>query len=394
MTEHPVNERTDQRRRDCLCGVRRIVVKVGSQVLSRDGSLDEEVFGALAVQIAALRQRGYVVAVVSSGAVASGRFLLGLTERPRSIPLKQAAAAAGQPALMHRYHCCFAAHGLRVAQVLLTSDDLHNRRRFLNARRTMNTLFELGIVPIINENDTVAVEEIKLGDNDRLSSLVTNLVEAELLVILTDVDGFFDADPREHPAATRYSFIEQLTEEHLGRATTTRGDLGLGGMITKLEAARQAAQSGASTIVARGVVANVLLRLLAGEDLGTFIAAAADIGARKHWIAYTARSCGELVVDAGAVTALVDRGKSLLPSGVVAVLGDCGVGDPVRVLGPDGAEVARGLVCYGASDLRRIAGRRTSEIASVLGAKFYDEVIHRNDLVVTIDHRQTDSQQE
>jgi glutamate 5-kinase len=247
-------------------------------------------------------------------------------------------------------------------------------------------LFELDVIPIVNENDTVVVEEIKLGDNDRLSALVTNLVEASLLIILTDTDGFYDADPRRVPGARRYDVIEQLTDAHLRQAGTTRSDVGLGGMVTKLEAARQAALSGASTVIAAGREARVLERVLDGEPVGTLIAARRGIGTRKHWIAFAAPPGGELVVDAGAAEALTRRGKSLLPSGLREVRGAFGPGESVRVLDPEEREVARGLVCYSAEDLRRIAGRKSSEIETILGYKYYDEVIHRDDLVVTEDH--------
>lgn len=371
-----------------LNNLRRIVIKVGSQVLTRNGDLDEEAFEQLTSQFAALRRKGHEVAVVSSGAIAAGRYKLGLKERPKTIPLKQATAACGQAFLMHNYSKRIHKEGFKAAQVLLTSDDLSNRRRFLNARNTLLTLFEMGnVIPVINENDTVVVEEIKFGDNDRLSALVTNLIEADLLIILSDIDGFYDADPSQKKDAARYSFIGKLTENHYRQAGTTKTDVGTGGMVTKLEAARQAALSGASTVIASGMEKDTILRIVAGEDVGTFIAAGEGIGARKHWIAYSSEPKGDLLIDAGAVTALAERGKSLLPSGIKEVRGHFGIGDPVRCMGPEGKEVARGLVCYSSDDLREIAGRKTSEIEEILGYKYYDEVIHRNDLVVTLDHK-------
>jgi glutamate 5-kinase len=386
---------TDNRRAPFLSGVRHIVVKVGSQVLTRgEGGLDDAVLDALGTQICGLAERGLEVALVTSGAIAAGRMRLGFKERPRTIPLKQASAAAGQALLMARYAESFARHERAVAQILLTADDLRNRRRFLNARNTLLTLFELGVVPIINENDTVAVHEIKFGDNDRLSSLVVNLLEADLLVLLTDIDGFYARDPRADPEAARYDFIEELTDEHLGQAGASRSGVGLGGMITKLEAARQAALSGASTVIARGTDPDVLSRILAGEPVGTFIAERPRIGMRKHWIAYTVQPTGELLVDAGAAAALADQKRSLLPAGVREVRGEFGPGEAVRVVGPDGAELARGLVAYGADALRRIAGRRTGEIESILGYKVHDEVIHRDNLAVTWNHRRSGRQEE
>lgn len=372
------------KRSDHLKDVRRIVVKVGSQVLARGGALSPESFDALSEQIAALVAKGHEVALVTSGAIAAGRYELGLKERPKTIPLKQASAAAGQAVVMREYALRFAKHRLKVAQILLTADDLKNRRRFLNARNTMLTLFELGAtVPIINENDTVVVEEIKFGDNDRLSAHVTNLIGADLLVILSDIDGFYNADPNRNPDAKRYEFVDKLTEEHFQQADTTKSDVGIGGMVSKLEAARMAADSGASTVIACGFDKDVLVRILAGEDVGTFIASGKGIGTRKHWIAYSVAPTGDLVIDGGAVRALTKNGKSLLPSGIVEVRGDFGVGEAVRVKTESGEEVARGLVAYGSDDLREIAGKQTTEIEEILGYKYYDEVIHRDDLVIT-----------
>lgn len=366
-----------------LKGVRRVVVKVGSQVIAGGGSLNEQALERLVTQLSGLVERGLDVALVSSGAVAAGRGKLGLRERPKTIPLKQAAAAAGQAVLMHHYERLFSKLGIRVAQVLLTSDDLANRRRFLNARNTLLTLFELGVVPVINENDTVVVEEIKFGDNDRLSSLVTNVIESQLLVILTDAGGFFDADPRVNPEARRYEFIENLGEEHFAQAGASGSEMGSGGMITKLQAAQTAALTGTHTVIAPGDDPDTLRRILDGEPVGTFIVGGRPIGARKHWIATTVAPQGELVLDEGAVRALVERGKSLLPSGVVEVRGEFGLGDAVCLLDSGGREVGRGLVEYPADDLRRIAGRQSSEIEEILGYKYYDHVMRRDDLVVT-----------
>jgi glutamate 5-kinase len=305
-----------------------------------------------------------------------------LKERPRTIPAKQAAAAAGQPALLRAYGSHLAPAGQAIAQILLTAEDVADRRRFTNARNTISTLLSLGVLPIVNENDTVAVEEIKLGDNDRLSALVTNLIEAQLLILLTDVDGFYTADPRRDPAAVRHVFLPELTPEHLSCAGPTRSEVGLGGMITKLEAARQAALSGASTVIARGGDPGVIEGILDGEPVGTWIAAGRAIGSRKHWIAYSSAPAGALVVDEGARRALAEGGKSLLPSGIVEVRGDFVRGDSVSVLALDGAEIGRGLASYSAADLRRIAGRRSAEIEAILGYKYYDEAVRRDDFVL------------
>jgi glutamate 5-kinase len=365
--------------------VRRLVVKVGSQVLAPRGELDGGTVAALCEQLLAARRRGLDVVLVSSGAVAAGRAQLGLKRRPRTIPLKQAAAAAGQPTLMRAYASRLEPEGQSIAQILLTAADVTDRRRFLNARNTMSTLLGLGVLPVVNENDTVAVEEIKLGDNDQLSALVTNLIEAQLLVLLTDVDGFYSADPRHDAHAERHEFLAQLEPAHLRSAGPTTSEVGLGGMVTKLEAARRAALSGASTVIASGGEPRVLERILDGEPVGTWIAAGRAIGARKHWIAYSGEPSGALVVDDGAVRALVERGKSLLPSGVVEVRGGFERGESVRILAPDGGEIGRGLAGYSALDLRRIAGRRSGEIEAILGYKYYDEAVHRDDLVLDRD---------
>jgi len=362
--------------------VRRVVVKIGSQVLAPHGELDPDTVASLCAQLVAARRRGLDVVLVTSGAVAAGRGKLGWKDRPRTIPAKQAAAAAGQPALLRAYASHLDPAGQAIAQILLTAEDVADRRRFTNARNTVSTLLSLGVLPIVNENDTVAVDEIKLGDNDQLSALVTNLIEAQLLVLLTDVDGFYSADPRRDPAAVRHVFLPELTPAHLASAGPTTSEVGLGGMVTKLEAARQAALSGASTVIAHGTEARVLERILDGEAVGTWIAAGRAIGARKHWIAYSSAPAGAVVVDDGARRALAERGKSLLPSGIVEVRGDFGRGESVRVLALDGSEVGRGLVSYSAADLRRIAGRRSSEIEAILGYKYYDEAVRRDDFVL------------
>ncbi|HVR29741.1 MAG TPA: glutamate 5-kinase [Thermoanaerobaculia bacterium] len=362
--------------------VRRVVVKIGSRVLAPRGELDGDTIAALCAQLVAVRRRGLDVVLVTSGAVAAGRGQLGWKDRPRTIPAKQAAAAAGQPALLRAYASHLAPEGQSIAQILLTAEDVVDRRRFINARNTVSTLLSVGVLPIVNENDTVAVEEIKLGDNDRLSALVTNLIEAQLLVLLTDVDGFYTADPRREPDAVRHEFLPELGATHLASAGPTMSEVGLGGMVTKLEAARQAALSGASTVIACGTAPRVLERILDGEPVGTWIAAGRAIGARRHWIAYSSAPAGAVVVDDGARRALVDGGKSLLPSGIVEVRGEFGRGESVRILALDGTELGRGLVSYSGTDLRRIAGRRSAEIESILGYKYYDEAVRRDDFVL------------
>jgi glutamate 5-kinase len=371
-------------RRAVLRGARRVVVKVGSSVLaSHARGINTRRIGLLARECAALAGEGYELALVSSGAIASGLAPLGLRERPRSLPLKQAAAAVGQSRLMWAYHRAFEAQGRCVAQVLLTGDDLARRARFLNARHTMMTLLELGVVPIINENDTVAVDEIKFGDNDTLASLVVGLIDARLLVILSDVDGLYSGDPRRDPSAVRLVNVERITREVEGVAGGSSRREGTGGMVTKLGAAKRAASCGAATLIIDGRRTGALSRALHGEAVGTmFFPTSQGLNSRQQWIAHAVRVSGQLWLDAGAVRAVVEGRKSLLPSGVAKVAGDFAAGDAVACLDSVGRVVARGLVNYAASDLAKICGLKTSEIAKQLGYKYYDEVIHRDNLVV------------
>jgi glutamate 5-kinase len=335
--------------------------------------------------VAELRRRGIEVAIVTSGAVAAGIGRLGLAEKPSSIPEKQAVAAVGQPNVLWLYMEVFGARGLTVGQVLLTRDDLENRSRYQNAKSTLLTLFRMGIVPIINENDTVVVEEIKFGDNDNLSALVTNLVEADCLVILSDIAGLFDRDPKADPGARllpRVDAVDETVEAFVGGSKSRAGT---GGMGTKLLAAKRATHGGAAVVIASGKVPHNLLRIFDGEEVGTFFPPTDDpLTRRKHWIAYTVKTLGRLVVDRGAAEAILARGKSLLPSGIRRVDGDFDRGDAVSLADPAGNEIARGLVNYGAEEIRRIAGLATWEIADRLGYNYGDEVVHRDDLVVLL----------
>lgn len=366
-----------------LAHVRRVVIKVGSGVVSGDAGLDLERIEGLCQDIIALRKRGYEVVVVSSGAVAAGKGDLGIVGRPQTIPLKQAAAAIGQSRLMRTYKDAFRPHGVTVAQVLLTRDDLANRRRYLNARNTLMTLLEYGVVPIINENDTVVVDEIRFGDNDNLSAMVTNLVEAQLLVILSDVDGLYDSDPRQNPQARLITEVERITEEIEAMAGDEGGPLGTGGMATKIKAAKRATLFGAGTAIINGRTPHNLNYLFDGHELGTYFLPARDpIAARKHWIAFTKKPRGKLLLDDGARTALIDGGKSLLPSGIRSIDGEFDRGDAVRLCTLDGREFAKGVTNYSSLELARIIGRKTSEIESILGYKYGDEIIHRDNLVV------------
>ncbi|HHL40593.1 MAG TPA: glutamate 5-kinase [Deltaproteobacteria bacterium] len=338
---------------------------------------------ALAAQVRGLKERGMEVAVVTSGAVALGVRRLGLGGRPVSIPRRQAVAALGQSALMSLYERAFAAVGERAAQVLLTHDDMGGRRRFINAKNTLTALFELGIVPVINENDTVAVEEIKYGDNDTLAALVTNLIEADLLVILSDIDGLYDRNPRRCADARRIPLVENVDELRLDEAASRAGPLGSGGIASKVEAARKAAHFGAATVIANGLEEDVLLRVASGEDRGTlFLPREEKLTSKKHWIAFSTRPTGRIFVDDGAKTALVEGGKSLLPSGVRRVDGQFEAGEVVHCVDMAGMEFARGVANYGSGEIEAIKGRKSSEISAILGYSVYDEVIHRDNLVV------------
>jgi glutamate 5-kinase len=367
---------------------RRIVVKVGSSILTRDGHLRMRTFGELARQVSQLQDTGRELVVVSSGAIAIGSRRLGWTHPGRSIPEKQAAAAVGQIGLVELYQRRFARFGKQVAQVLVTRGGLEERERFLNARHTLSKLLELRVVPIVNENDTVATEEIRFGDNDNLSATIVNLVAADLLVILTDVDGLW----REPPAAGRrparppiFEVVESVTREVERAAQGSSSAFGRGGMTTKLEAAQAAARGGASTVVCNGFAKDVLLRVAAGEPVGTLFLAGQKLASRKHWLAFTMRTRGEIAIDEGAARAVVQRGKSLLPAGIEEVRGKFGIGDPVAIVDAGGQVLARGLVAYSSDEIRRIAKLPAREIRRVLGYSNGDEVIHRDNLVLVQD---------
>ncbi len=370
-------------RKIVFSSVKRIVVKIGSGVISDESGLDLAILEAIGADISALIERGYEVVVVSSGAVAAGKGDLGIKGRPRTIPLKQAAAAIGQSRLIRAYRDSALGRSRQVAQVLLTRDDLANRRRYLNARNTLMTLLEHRIVPIINENDTVVVEEIRFGDNDNLSAMVTNLVEANLLVILSDVDGLFDRDPRKDPKAQLISLVERITPEIEAAAGTSSSGLGTGGMSTKIKAAKRASLYGVGTVIVNGRTPGVLTRLFDGEELGTYFLPSRDrISAKKHWIAFTKKPRGKLFIDDGAKRALIENGKSLLPSGINGVEGGFDRGDAVRLCDQQGVEFAKGVMNYSLPELLRIMGKKTSEIEQILGYKYCDEVVHRDNLVL------------
>jgi glutamate 5-kinase len=368
-------------RRDACATARRIVVKIGSSVLTADGELRPRVFGEISRQVTELLDVGREVVIVSSGAIAIGSRELGWSHPGRSIPEKQAAAAVGQIGLVEHYRRRFARRKRHVAQVLVTRGGLEDRERFINARHTLLELLRLGAVPIVNENDTVATDEIRFGDNDNLSATVVNLVGADLLVILTDVDGLYTEPPGTGAASILLETVERITPEVVRAAGGSDSAFGRGGMTTKLEAAQAAARCGAPTVLCNGSARNVLLRVADGEPIGTLFETGSRMTSRKHWLAFTTRTRGELVLDAGALRAL-ERGKSLLPAGIAEVRGVFRIGDPVACVAADGSEAARGLVAYASEAIARIAGKPTRQIGEVLGYSNGDEVIHRDDLVL------------
>jgi len=363
---------------------RRWVVKVGSSLLTADGKgIDNVAIAEWVKQIATLRAAGVEVVLVSSGAVAEGMSRLGWAERPTSIHDLQAAAAVGQMGLVQTWESCFQVHGLHTAQILLTHDDLSDRKRYLNSRSALLSLLALGVVPVVNENDTVVTDEIRFGDNDTLGALVTNLVEAEMLVILTDQKGMFDSDPRGNPSAKLISQARAFDESLVDMASGDAGGLGRGGMATKVKAAQLAARSGAATVIVGGRESAVLERVFAAEDLGTLLVAdKALLAARKQWLAGHLQMRGELVLDDGAVAVLKEKQVSLLPVGVSAVSGSFSRGEMVLCVDSKGDRVACGLVNYDASESRQIAGVASVDIEALLGYVDEPELIHRDNMVV------------
>ncbi|RJX30070.1 MAG: glutamate 5-kinase [Desulfurivibrio sp.] len=370
-------------RRSLLNQARRVVVKVGSAVLTTGTGLNHHVLENLARELTFLRDSGREVILVSSGAVASGRKKLGLDNRVLRMREKQAAAAVGQASLMRCYEDLFEHYEQKVAQVLLTHDDLSHRDRYLNIRNTMSTLFEWGILPIINENDTVSVKELRFGDNDTLGAMVTNLIDADVFICLTDVDGLYTGNPCTNPEARRVHTVAEVNEEVENMAGNICGSaLGTGGMRSKILAAKMVAARGGCSFIGPGREPGILQNLFAGEPVGTFfLPKPRRLASRKHWIAYTLRPKGFLVLDDGACRALLENGKSLLPSGIREVKGKFKVGDPVHCLNASGRAIAAGLVNYNSVDIEKIHGRHTTEIEEILGFKDSDEVVHRDNLV-------------
>lgn len=375
-----------QKRAEILSRCRRVLIKVGSAVVTGPKGLDRVAIHRLSDQIAELRQRSarMDVVVVSSGAVASGMHRMGLAERPRTIPHKQAAAAVGQGALMEAWEAAFDKYDLMVAQVLLTSEDMANRHRYLNARNTLETLFSWGITPIVNENDTVVVEEIKFGDNDHLAALIAGLVGADLVINLTDTDGLYDRDPRLDASAKLIPTVYRVDAKVMAFAASDPGAMGTGGMLSKLNAARKCLALGIAMIIACGKQRDILLRLFEGEELGTmFLPRERAYSGKKVWLANLPKPAGELTLDDGAVTALIERGRSLLPIGVREVRGVFGVGAPVRCMDKDGNVIGIGLSNYKSTEIENIKGRHSEEIEKLIGYKHSDEVIHRDNFVLT-----------
>ena len=360
-----------------LTGVKRVVVKIGSRLLAESPASRP---ATIADQVIALRRRGVEVVIVSSGAIALGVQRLKLPGRPHDLPSLQAAAAVGQSRLMQHWEHAFAVHEAAIGQVLLTHDDLGDRRRFLSARLTLRALLDHAVVPIVNENDTVATEEIKFGDNDQLAALVCNLVSADALVILTDVEGVRDA------SGVRMPIVRDIEREAVPVAGGSTSGVGSGGMASKVGSARIVTRTGVPAIVAPGREPDVIVRVLAGEDLGTLFTppgpGGSVLSSRKHWIAFGAKPEGRLTVDDGAIRALREGGKSLLPAGITAVDGDFELGTTVSVVSATGVEIARGLVAYPAAELRKISGLQSAAIEARLGYKSIDEAIHRDDLVI------------
>ncbi len=362
----------------------RLVIKLGSSVLtSGTRRLDRDCMRSLVEQIAQLQGQGHETVVVTSGAQAAGREILGFPEMDRSLPSRQMLAAVGQGRLMQIYSELFADHHIIVGQVLLTRSDLNHRTRYLNARDTLLTMIDRRIVPVVNENDTTAVDEIRVGDNDNISALVANLLEADLLVLLTDQPGMYTADPRQHEDASLIRQLERVDDSALAMAGGAGSREGTGGMATKLQAARLASNSGVSTVIARGQEPDVLRRILQGENVGTRIPASVDsLQSRKRWLLAEVPR-GILHVDAGAVHVLRNGGASLLPVGVTRVEREFRRGEVLQVRGPDGSDIARGLSSYDSSDLRSLCGQRSSRISAILGYSYGDAVIHRNNLVLS-----------
>lgn len=366
--------------------LKRVVVKVGtSSVAHATGKPNLYKIESLVRQLADLHNKGMEVILVTSGAIGTGAGKLGLAKRPRTIPEKQAAAAVGQGILMHIYEKLFSEYGVTVGQVLLTREDFSDRRRFLNARNSLHAMLHFGVIPVINENDTVAIDEIKLGDNDNLSALVAALIDADILILLSDIDGLFTADPRKDKDARLIRDVTEISPEIEALSGGAGSKLGTGGITTKIQAAKIAMHSGIVTVIANMEEKDIVRRVIEGEMVGTvFWPCAHKMENKKRWIAFSSSVCGKIYVDEGAARALVQQGKSLLPSGVTGVEGSFDIGNTVIIVGADGTEIGRGIVSYSSDEIEKIKGAQTRDIERILGYKDYDEVIHRNNLAIEL----------
>ena len=363
---------------------KRIVIKVGSNLLTEDNGLSLKTMRSITRQICKLIDGGLEVILVSSGAMASGVKKIGLAARPDQLPKRQAVAAIGQAGLMLEYEKTFGRYGRKVAQILLTSEDLSNRKRYLNARNTIYTLLSWNVVPIINENDTVWIEEIKLGDNDNLAAMITLLMDADVLINLTDIDGLYTKDPRIYSDAELISTVTSINKETEKYAGEIAGPLGTGGMISKIKAAKKVNSAGVPMVIAKGDKPNILLKLFAGQKHGTFfVPKQQKLASRKCWIAFSLKPKGVIKIDAGAEKAILKNGKSLLPSGIISVKNEFGVGAPVAFQNQHHETLGIGLVNYSSAEIQKIKGLKSNRIKQVLGHKSYDEVIHRDNLAIT-----------
>ncbi len=360
----------------------RIVIKIGSNIITREFNLDYERIHSIVKEVNELIDSGHEVLIVSSGAIAAGMGRLSLKERPVEIELKQAVAAVGQSALIWAYEKAFHEYGKVVAQILLTGEDFSQRKRYINSRNTLMTLLKLRIVPVINENDTVATEEIRFGDNDNLAALVSGLIEAQRLFILSDVDGLFDKDPVLHKDARLIEIVESFSNELFRYAGSTSTKVGTGGMYSKLLAAQKASMMGVTVHIINGRKEGIISAILEGRSYGTTILAQERLPSRKGWLAYSTRVKGSIVIDDGAVNAIINNGKSLLPSGIIGVQGDFDTGDAVYCVDRKGTRIAKGLTNYSSYEIKKIKGKKSYEIESVLGYKYSDEVIHRDNMIV------------
>lgn len=367
-----------------LNNLKRVIVKIGTSTLTHStGLLDLNRIESIVRQLTNVHNQGIEIVLVSSGAIGAGMGKLGLKTRPKTIPEKQAAAAVGQGVLLHMYEKIFAEYGKTVAQILLTKEDMLNRKRFLNARNTFFTLLSQGVIPIVNENDAVVVDEIKFGDNDTLSAMVASLIEADLLILLSDIDGLYDSNPKENKGAKLISYVDDITDDIKKAAGGAGTSFGTGGMVTKIKSAEIAVTAGVSMIIVNGSSPNIINEVVDCKDVGTFFEASQNpMQSRKRWITYNSHIKGEITIDDGAKEAISEHRKSLLPAGIVSIVGLFEKGDIVAILDGAGTEIARGITNYNSSEIDTIKGLKTSLIEEKIGYKSYDEVVHANNLVI------------